>query len=112
MLAACVTSSTLGIWTPTSIARGTDGLVSMMRRWPAAWQAVALRRIPCESGCLFLELSFLTRKRHPRLNGCAAHSRFCHLAFSYTRLPSRQQPHGFRDVEYGGDRRFLCLAHA
>jgi hypothetical protein len=25
-------------------------------------------------------------------------------------VPSRQQPHGFRDVEYGGDRRFLCLA--
>ena len=42
----------------------------------------------------------------------AAHSRFCHLAFSCTQLPPRQQPHGFRDVEYSGDRRFLCLAHA
>jgi hypothetical protein len=84
----------------------------MMRRSPAAWQAVALRRIPCESGYLFLELSFLARKRRPLLNYRAAHSRFCHFAFSCTQLPSRQQPHGFRDVEYSGDRRFLCLAHA
>jgi hypothetical protein len=84
----------------------------MMRRSSATWQAVALRRIPCESGCLFLELSFLTRKRHPLLNDRAAHSRFFHLAFSCTQLPPRQQPHGFRDVEYSGDRRFLCLAHA
>jgi hypothetical protein len=84
----------------------------MMRSLPAAWQAVALNRIPCESGCLFLELSFLTRKRHPLLNDRAAHSHFCHLAFSCTQLPSWQQPHGFRDVEYGGDRRFLRLAHA
>src|SRR3984893_8403660 len=32
MLAACATSSTPGIWTPTRIARGTGGLVSMIRR--------------------------------------------------------------------------------
>ena len=35
MSAACATLSTPGSWTPTSIARGTGGLVSMMRRLPA-----------------------------------------------------------------------------
>src|SRR5208283_3813482 len=30
MLAACATSSTLGTWMPTRIARGTGGLVSMI----------------------------------------------------------------------------------
>src|SRR5260370_6253688 len=34
MLAACATSSTPATWTPTRIARGMDGLVSMIRRSP------------------------------------------------------------------------------
>jgi hypothetical protein len=33
-----------------------------MWRSPRAPQAVALRNTPCESGCLFLELSLLTLK--------------------------------------------------
>src|ERR1700722_18640770 len=33
MLAACVTSSTSGIWTPTRIAREMGGLVSMIAIW-------------------------------------------------------------------------------
>src|SRR5258708_6913980 len=35
MLAACATSSTPATWTPTRIARGMGGLVSMIRRSPA-----------------------------------------------------------------------------
>jgi hypothetical protein len=46
MLAACATSSTLGTWIPTRIARGTDGLVSMIEKVARIAQKWGLRKTP------------------------------------------------------------------
>src|SRR5258708_25529354 len=71
MLAACATSSTPATWTPTRIARGIGGLVSMIRRSPAGRP---LRRLadrvdfasPRQNGAApFMDRSFLNDKSAP-----------------------------------------------